>query len=292
MGTKFKEVNTLSFIGHVGPQTERVWKEVDEELDIVGCKEEKARSCELIAPLSLLQRDLPGDGDTKQVAVFVNDDVRIELMYCRAGKGQAARRLAGFCETQVQVAGSRVTKTSEGDFPLDVGDLLVVPNGINHENQGDGPTARLVVYTRSPVQIAQTYPVKESVIPNKQCILLKPTTVLDKVEEGGSGGKHFELVENADIMIETTHRSDAQRIYHRGFGQDEIAFQLSGRRATRTDQGEYMLETGDFLLIPPGTSHRNVGDMATIRIILYTRNPVRLADEYIERARRAGQAAA
>jgi mannose-6-phosphate isomerase-like protein (cupin superfamily) len=292
MGTKFKEVNTLSFIGHVGPQTERVWKEVDEELDIVGCKEKKARPCELIAPLSLLQRDLPGDGDTKQVAVFVNDDVRIELMYCRAGNGQAARRLAGFCETQVQVAGSRVTKTSEGDFPLDVGDLLVVPNGINHENQGDGPTARLVVYTRSPVQIAQTYPVKESVIPNKQCILLKPTTVLDKVEEGGSGGKHFELVENADIMIETTHRSDAQRIYHRGFGQDEIAFQLSGRRATRTDQGEYMLETGDFLLIPPGTSHRNVGDMATIRIILYTRNPVRLADEYIERARRAGQAAA
>ena len=292
MGTKFKEVNTLSFIGHVGPQTERVWKEVDEELDIVGCKEKKARPCELIAPLSLLQRDLPGDGDTKQVAVFVNDDVRIELMYCRAAKGQAARRLAGFCETQVQLAGSRVTKTSEGDFPLDVGDLLVVPNGINHENQGDGPTARLVVYTRSPVQIAQTYPVKESVIPNKQCILLKPTTVLDKVEEGGSGGKHFELVENADIMIETTHRSDAQRIYHRGFGQDEIAFQLSGRRATRTDQGEYMLETGDFLLIPPGTSHRNVGDMATIRIILYTRNPVRLADEYIERARRAGQAAA
>jgi hypothetical protein len=29
--------------------------------------------------------------------------------------------------------------------------------------------------------------------------------------------------------------------------------------------------------------------MATIRIILYTRNPVRLADEYVERAKRAGQ---
>jgi ribosomal protein L16 Arg81 hydroxylase len=50
-----------------------------------------------------------------------------------------------------------------------------------------------------------------------------------------------------------------------------------------------MLETGDFLLIPPGTSHRNIGDMATIRIILYTRKPVRLADEYIERAKRAEQ---
>ena len=292
MVTKYKEVNTLSFIGNIGPKTQRVWKEVDEELDIIGCKEKKARPCELIAPLNLLEKDLPGDGDTKQVAIFVNDDVRIELMYCRSGKGQDGRRPAGFCETHIQVTGTRITKTSEGDFPLDVGDVLVVPDGINHENQGDGPTTRLVVYTRNPVEIAQTYPVKESVIPNKQCTLLKPTTVLDKVAEGGSGGKHFELVENADIMIETTHRSDAQRIYHRGFGQDEIAFQLSERRATRTDQGEYMLETGDFLLIPPGTSHRNVGDMATIRIILYTRKSVRLADEYIERARRASQAAA
>jgi len=44
-------------------------------------------------------------------------------------------------------------------------------------------------------------------------------------------------------------------------------------------------------LIPPGTSHRNIGDMATIRIILYTRKSVRLADEYLERARRAGQPA-
>ena len=50
-----------------------------------------------------------------------------------------------------------------------------------------------------------------------------------------------------------------------------------------------MFETGDFLLIPPGTSHRNIGDMATIRIILYARKPLRLADEYIERSKRAGQ---
>jgi len=287
MGAKFKEVNTSSFIGNIGPKTERVWKEVDEEIDIVGCKDKFDRSCRLIAPLKLLEQDLPGDGDTRQVPIFVNEDVRVELMHCRAAKGADGHRPAGFCETQIQVQNKRITKTSEGDFELVEGDVLVVPPNVTHANSGDGPTTRLIVYTRQPVQIAQTYPVKESVVPNKQCILLKPSSVLDKVEEGGSGGKHFELVENADIMIETTHRSDAQRIYHRGFGQDEIAFQLSGRRATRTNQGEYMLETGDFLLIPPGTSHRNIGDMATIRIILYTRNPVRLADEYIERAKRS-----
>ncbi|HUK41271.1 MAG TPA: cupin domain-containing protein [Candidatus Acidoferrales bacterium] len=287
MGTKFKEVNTLSFIGNIGLKTERVWKEVDEEADIIGCKDKFDRSCQLIAPLNLLARDLPGDGDTRQIPIFINDDVRIELMHCRSTEGANGRRPAGFCETQIQVQNKRISKTSEGDFELDIGDVLIVPPDITHENRGNGPTTRLIVYTRSPVQIAQTYPVKQSVVANKQCTLLKPTTVLDQVEEGGSGGKHFELVENADIMIETTHRSDAQKIYHRGFGQDEIAFQLSGRRATRTNQGEYMLETGDFLLIPPGTSHRNIGDMATIRIILYTRNPVRLADEFSERAKRA-----
>ena len=288
MGTKFREVNTLSFIGNVGPKTERVWKEVDEEIDIIGCKEKFDRPCQLIKPLSILEKDLPGDGDTRQVPIFVNDDVKIELMYCRASKEEDGRSPVGFYETQIQVQNKRVTKTSEGDFELSEGDVLVVPPNISREHAGNGPTARLIVYTRNSVQIAQGYPARESVVPNKQCTLLKPGTVLDSVAEGGSGGKHFELIENADIMIETTHRSDAQRIYHRGFGQDEVAFQLSGRRATLTDQGEYMLETGDFLLIPPGTSHRNVGDMATIRIILYTRNPLHLAEDYVDRAKLAG----
>ncbi|MGH7809643.1 MAG: hypothetical protein ACREP5_05135, partial [Candidatus Binatia bacterium] len=242
MATKFKEVNTLSFIGNIGPKTERVWKEVDEEVDIIGCKEKFERPCQLISPLHLLTKELPGDGDTRQIPVFVNDDVRIELMHCRAAKGTDGHRPAGFYETQIQVQNNRLTKTSEGDFELTEGDVLVVPPNISHENIGDGPTTRLIVYTRKPVQIAQGYPVKSGSAPGTQCTILKPTTVLDKVSEGGSGGKHFELVENADIMIETTHRSDAQRIYHRGFGQDEVAFQLSGKRATRTDQGEYMLE--------------------------------------------------
>jgi quercetin dioxygenase-like cupin family protein len=289
MGTKYKEVNTLSFIGNVGPKTERIWKEVDEEIDIIGCRDKHERACQFIAPLKLLQKNLPGDSDTKQLAIFVNDDVRIELQYCSGAKGANGHRPAGFCETQIQVQNQRVTNTAEGDFPLDEGDVLVVPANLSHDNSGSGPATRLIVYTRSPMQIGLTYPVKESVIPNKQCTLLKPKTVLDKIDEGAaSGGKHFELVENADIMIETTHRSDAQKIYHRGFGQDEIAFQLSGQRATRTNQGDYLLDTADFLLIPPGTSHRNIGDMATIRVILYTRKSVRLADEYIERAKRAG----
>lgn len=289
MGAKFREINTLSFIGNVGPKTERVWKEVDEEEDIVAGKDKAERACVHLSPLKLLAMDLPGDGDTKQLPIFVNDDVRMELQYCRGPKGSNGHRPNGFSETQIQVQSKRVTKTSEGDFDLDIGDVLVLPPSIHHDNAGSSASTRLIVYTRNPMQIGHTYPVKESVVPNKQCTLLKPATVLDKVDEGAaSGGKHFELVENADIMIETTYRSDAQKVYHRGFNQDEIAFQLSGQRATRTNQGDYMLDTADFLLITPGTPHRNIGDMATIRVILYTRKPVRLADEYVARAKQAG----
>ena len=118
MGAKFKEINTLSFIGNIGPKAEKVWKEVDEEIDIVGCKDKYDRPCQLIAPLKLLEKDLPGDGDTRQIPIFVNDDVRMELMHCRSAKGADGRRPAGFCETQIQVQNKRITKTPEGDFEL------------------------------------------------------------------------------------------------------------------------------------------------------------------------------
>src|SRR5919106_241546 len=156
MGSKFKEVNTLSFSSNIGSKTERVWKEVDEETDIIGCKDKVERPCQLIAPLKLLERDLPGDTDTKQIPIFINDDVRMELLHCRSSKGKNGRTPAGFCETQIQVQNKRVTETSEGDFELAEGDVLVVPANISHENSGNGPTTRLIVYTRRPVQIAQT----------------------------------------------------------------------------------------------------------------------------------------
>lgn len=149
MGAKSKEINTLSFIGNIGPKAEKVWKEVDEEIDIVGCKDKYDRPCQLIAPLKLLEKDLLGDGDTRQIPIFVNDDVRMELMHCRSAKAADGRRPAGFCETQIQVQNKRITKTSEGDFELVEGDVLVVPPSITHENSGAGPTTRLIVYTET-----------------------------------------------------------------------------------------------------------------------------------------------
>jgi hypothetical protein len=38
------------------------------------------RRAQLIAPLNLLNKDLPGDSDTRQLPIFVNDDI---ILYTR-----------------------------------------------------------------------------------------------------------------------------------------------------------------------------------------------------------------
>ena len=109
-----------------------------------------------------------------------------------------------FVKLRFKCRNKRVTKTSEGDFELTEGDVLVVPNEITMKTTAMAQPRVWSFIHEDQCRSPKPIPSKESVIPNKQCTLLKPTTVLDKVEEGGSGGKHFELVENADIMIETT----------------------------------------------------------------------------------------
>jgi hypothetical protein len=78
MGTKFKEINTLSFIGHIGPKTERVWQEVDEEVDIIRGKEKFDRPCQLIAPLNLLT--------TIRIILYTRKPVRLADEYVERAK--------------------------------------------------------------------------------------------------------------------------------------------------------------------------------------------------------------
>ena len=118
--------------------------------------------------------------------------------------------------------------TAKGDFDLVQGDLLALPPGVARASSAGG--TRLVVYTRKPLHVAQGYPAKDERTTATECLLLKPSEVLGQVDEGPSGGQHFELIENEDLMVEMTVRADSQRIYHRGFNQDEVAFQLTGQR--------------------------------------------------------------
>ena len=284
-----KEINTYTFIGNLGGQEpEREWKEIDEERDVLHCTETFERPCLLLKPLSVLTASLQGEnGEGRRLPVLSNDDVSIELVTGAFAEPAPASRENH--EVSVQIGDAGTVPTSQGDFDLSQGDLLALPPGVARPNPEGG--TRLVVRAKKALHVAKGYPVKDDRTTAAGCVLLKPGEVLDQVEEGPSGGKHFELIENEDIMIEMTVRSDSQRIYHRGFNQDEVAFQLTGRRPTRTTQGEFMLETGDMLWIPPGCSHRNMGEMLTKRIILYTRNPLALSQEYTSRAEHVAQAA-
>ena len=38
-------------------------------------------------------------------------------------------------------------------------------------------------------------------------------------------------------------------------------------------------------MIPPGTSHQNIGKTATMRNVLYAKTPLHVPEEYRERAR-------
>ena len=284
-----KEINTYTFIGNLGGQEpEREWKEIDEEKDVINCTETFERPCLLLKPLSVLTTVLPGEnGEERRLPVLSNGDVSIELVTGASAEPAAASRDRHL--VCVQVAGSGAVPTARGDFDLAQGDVLALPPGTGGSNPHGG--TRLVVYTSKALHVAKGYPAQDERTTAADCLVLKPGEVLDQVEEGPSGGQHFELIENEDLMVEMTVRADSQRIYHRGFNQDEVAFQLTGQRGTRTNQGEFMLDAGDMLWIPPGCSHRNIGDMLTTRIILYTRDPLVLSQEYSSRAERVAGAA-
>ena len=71
---------------------------------------------------------------------------------------------------------------------MSVGDLLVVPAEVNHKNTGQAGTSRLLIYTKKPLQVAKGFPVQGE---ERDMIFLKPTEVLDQVEEGPSRRKAF-----------------------------------------------------------------------------------------------------
>ena len=67
-----KEINTYSFIGNLGEQgPEKEWKEIDEEKDVIHCKETFDRPCLLLKPLSILTTALPGEnGEERRLPVL------------------------------------------------------------------------------------------------------------------------------------------------------------------------------------------------------------------------------
>ena len=146
MPTMIKEINSFSFIGNMGGQeSKREWKEIDEEADIMQCKEKFDRPCLLLKPLDVLRTALPGDKDgTRHLPVLSNDQVSIELVTTTASSDETPPRLRGMHEVQVQLGEPRTTKTPQGDFELQEGDLLAIPPEVSRSNTGPGGTGNRV----------------------------------------------------------------------------------------------------------------------------------------------------
>ena len=60
-----------------------------------------------------------------------------------------------------------------------------------------------------------------------------------------------------------------------------------GEHISRTTQGDFLTAVRDLLMIPPGTSHRNIGNTEAIRNDTYAKAALRVLEEYRERSRQA-----
>jgi uncharacterized cupin superfamily protein len=88
---------------------------------------------------------------------------------------------------------------------------------------------------------------------------------------GLPGRKSLEIVSGEKGSIGVTLRlaeipvpqpGESPRAPHQHFDHEECIYVLSGKGTTFADTGEYLLNPGDTLLMPPGEKHvtRNTGD--------------------------------
>lgn len=89
--------------------------------------------------------------------------------------------------------------------------------------------------------------------------------------EKGSQAVTLRLVEIPPVQPGETPRGPH---FHQGF--EECIYVLSGRGTTQADSGEYPLEAGDTILIPPGEKHvtRNTGPETLVLLCFFPVNDI------------------
>jgi mannose-6-phosphate isomerase-like protein (cupin superfamily) len=86
-----------------------------------------------------------------------------------------------------------------------------------------------------------------------------------------SGEKGSQAVTLRLVEIPVPNPGEAPRgpHYHQGF--EECIFVMSGRGSTHAESGEYPLQAGDTILIPPGEKHatRNTGNEPLVLLCFF-----------------------
>ena len=97
---------------------------------------------------------------------------------------------------------------------------------------------------------------------------------------GLPGRKSLEIVSGEKGSIGVTLRlaeipvpqpGESPRAPHQHFDHEECIYVLSGKGTTFADSGEYLLNPGDTLLMPPGEKHvtRNTGDRPLLLLCFF-----------------------
>jgi len=86
-----------------------------------------------------------------------------------------------------------------------------------------------------------------------------------------SGEKGARAITLRLVEIPVTQAGEAPRAPHCHRTVEECIFVLSGRGTTHTENGEYPLQSGDAILIPPGEKHvtRNTGAQPLVLLCFF-----------------------
>jgi len=82
------------------------------------------------------------------------------------------------------------------------------------------------------------------------------------------------VVENPFLRVEWQTMAGRQPFYHRNCGVDEIAYQVDGERTLMTELGTVDLLPGDFVRLPDGVAHDNLG-RRDVHLLFYVPGPAR-----------------
>lgn len=75
---------------------------------------------------------------------------------------------------------------------------------------------------------------------------------------------------------ETYNTAGDMLAFHRGLDSDETWWQFCGESTNESEFGKFMLLPGEANHAPPGIAHRVVGTPEFLRLVLYTKRPLRL----------------
>jgi homogentisate 1,2-dioxygenase len=87
------------------------------------------------------------------------------------------------------------------------------------------------------------------------------------------------LLENADVRVGIAKISEPMKIFVRNSDGDEIRFVDQGAGDLQTDYGDIAYRTGDYLLIPRGTTYRFVPKEPTVQFVIESYSEVHLPEK-------------